>query len=64
MLTASVERGEDDTMRIEPFFLFDLDGTPVDSVCQHVLEKLARDLRFVSGHQCAGSPKHLLLASG
>jgi phosphoglycolate phosphatase-like HAD superfamily hydrolase len=25
------------TMRIEPVFLFDLDGTLVDSVCQHVL---------------------------
>jgi beta-phosphoglucomutase-like phosphatase (HAD superfamily) len=24
-------------MRIEPSFLFDLDGTPVDSVYQHVL---------------------------
>jgi beta-phosphoglucomutase-like phosphatase (HAD superfamily) len=36
-MNAAVERGEDNTMRIEPVFLFDLDGTLVDSVYQHVL---------------------------
>ena len=36
LAAAKVQNGRD-SMRIEPAFLFDLDGTLVDSVYQHVL---------------------------